>query len=108
MQNAFDVGAYAKAGLQKLAEKYEVIGDVRGRGFFFGAEMVLDRKTKKPAANYVKRLSNEMRRRGVLLNFIGIHYNVLKMRPPMPFSRANADLMLETLDEVLRTTPVEA
>jgi 4-aminobutyrate aminotransferase-like enzyme len=37
-----------------------------------------------------------------------VHYNTLKIRPPMPFSRANADQMLETLDEVLRVTPVEA
>lgn len=108
MQNAQDVGAYAKAGLQKLALQHEVIGDVRGRGLFFGAEMVLDRKTKSPATNFVKKIANEMRRRGVILNFIGIHYNTLKMRPPMPFSRANADQMLETLDEVLRVTPLEA
>ncbi len=106
--NANDVGSYAKAGLQKLAQKYEVIGDVRGRGLFFGAELVLDRTTRQPAANYTKRVANEMRRRGVILNFIGIHSNVLKIRPPMPFSRANADLMLETLDEVLRTVPVQA
>jgi 4-aminobutyrate aminotransferase-like enzyme len=108
MQNALDVGTYAKAGLQALAEKYEVIGDVRGRGLFFGAEMVLDRKTKTPATRYVKRVVNEMRQRGVILNFIGIHYNTLKMRPPMPFSRTNVDQMLETLDEVLRVTPVVA
>ena len=108
MQNAADVGAYAQAGLRKLAETYEVIGDVRGLSFFFGAEMVLDRKTKKPAATYVKKLVNGLRQRGILLNFIGIHYNVLKMRPPMPFSRANADMMLGALEDVLRTTPVDA
>jgi 4-aminobutyrate aminotransferase-like enzyme len=108
MANADDVGAYAKTGLQTLAERFEVIGDVRGRGLFFGAEMVLDRRTKSPAANYVKRVANEMRRRGVILNFIGIHYNVLKIRPPMPFSRANVDMMLGTLEEVLQDLPVEA
>ena len=41
-----------------------------------------------------------MRRRGVLMNVLGIHYNTLKIRPPMPFSRANADHMLERLDDV--------
>jgi 4-aminobutyrate aminotransferase-like enzyme len=49
-----------------------------------------------------------MRQRGVLLNFLGIHYNVLKMRPPMVFSIADADRMLDTLDQVLRVTPLEA
>ncbi len=105
-KNALEVGAYAKAGLKRLAQKYDVIGDVRGQGLFFGAEMVLDRGTKVPATAYVKRLSNAMRQRGVLLNFIGINYNTLKMRPPMPFSKENVDLMLDTLDEVLRVTPV--
>ena len=105
--NAHDVGAYAKAGLQALAKKCEVIGDVRGRGLFFGAELVMNRKTKTPAANYAKRVANEMRRRGVILNFIGIHNNTLKIRPPMPFSRANADMMLGTLEEVLRVVPVK-
>lgn len=44
---------------------------------------------------------NEMRERGVLMNKLGIHQNATKIRPPMPFSRENADLMLSTLDDVL-------
>jgi 4-aminobutyrate aminotransferase-like enzyme len=108
MANALHVGNYAKAGLLLLAQKHEVIGDVRGRGLFFGAELILDRRTKKPATVYGKRVANEMRRRGVILNLIGVHYNTLKIRPPMPFSRANADQMLETLDDVLRVTPLDA
>ncbi|RWF39634.1 MAG: aspartate aminotransferase family protein, partial [Mesorhizobium sp.] len=47
------------------------------------------------------RVINAMRDRGVLMGKTGIHGNVLKIRPPMPFSRANADLLIETLDEVL-------
>ena len=79
---------------------------MRGSGLFFGAEMVLDKTTRTPATAYVKALANGMRRRGVLLNFLGIHYNVLKIRPPMPFSRANADQLIETLDAVMRETPL--
>jgi 4-aminobutyrate aminotransferase-like enzyme len=63
---------------------------------------VTDRQARTPAPRYVERVVNEMRRRGVLLNRLGIHYSALKIRPPMPFSRANADLLLETLDGVLR------
>ena len=104
--NARDVGAYARAGLRDLATRHQAIGDVRGSGLFFGAEMVLDKTTRTPATAYVKALANGMRRRGVLLNFLGIHYNVLKIRPPMPFSRANADQLIETLDAVMRETPL--
>ena len=105
-ENARLVGDYARAGLRELATRYECIGDVRGSGLFFGAEMVLDRGSKAPATAFVKKLSNAMRQRGVLLNFLGIHYNVLKIRPPMPFSRANADQLIDTLDAVLAETPL--
>lgn len=104
--NAQDVGTYARAGLRDLATRHACIGDVRGSGLFFGAEMVLDRDTKAPATGFVKRVVNGMRRRGILLNFLGIHYNVLKIRPPLPFSRANADQLIETLDAVLTETPL--
>ena len=88
--------------------RYGDIGDVRGYGLFFGAEFVSDPETKAPATEYVTALANAMRHRGVLLNKLGIHYNTLKVRPPLPFSRENADLMLETLDDALSALgPVE-
>ena len=107
MENARVVGDYARDGLRDLAGRHDCIGDVRGSGLFFGAEMVLDRVTKAPATAFTKRVANGMRQRGVLLNFLGIHYNVLKMRPPMVFSKGDADRMLEALDAVLRDTPLE-
>ena len=99
--NAHRIGALARDGLRKLAQKHECIGDVRGYGLFFGAELVTDRVTKKPATRHATRVANEMRRRGILMNKLGIHYNTLKIRPPMPFSADNAAFMLETLDGVL-------
>ena len=101
MENARIVGEYAKNGLKELAKKYECIGDVRGSGLFFGAEMVLDRETKEPATEFTLEVANAMRQRGVLINKLGVNYNVLKVRPPMPFAKEQADLLLETLDEVL-------
>lgn len=99
--NARIVGRYAREGLTRLAEKHDCIGDVRGYGLFFGAELVTDRATKAPASGHAIRVADEMRRRGVLMNKLGVHYNTLKIRPPMPFTTAHADLMLETLDAVL-------
>ena len=107
MENARVVGDYARDGLRDLAGRHDCIGDVRGSGLFFGAEMVLDRATKAPATAFTKRVANGMRQRGVLLNFLGIHYNVLKMRPPMVFSKGDADRMLKALDAVLRDTLLE-
>ncbi|MEM7429885.1 MAG: aminotransferase class III-fold pyridoxal phosphate-dependent enzyme, partial [Pseudomonadota bacterium] len=102
--NADRVGAYARDGLARLAGDHHCIGDVRGSGLFFGAEMVLDRETRAPAREFVNRVTNAMRQRGVLLNRLGIHYNTLKIRPPMPFSTEHADILLATLDDVLRET----
>jgi len=100
-ENARLVGIHARAGLEELATRHECIGDVRGYGLFFGAELVTDRRSKAPAGAYAIRVANEMRRRGVLMNKLGVHYNTLKIRPPMPFSISDADFMLGTLDGVL-------
>lgn len=100
-ENARVVGEFARNGLRELAERHECIGDVRGYGLFFGAELVTDRETRTPATNHAARVANEMRRRGILLNRLGIGYNTLKIRPPMPFSKDNAEFLLATLDEVL-------
>lgn len=107
MENARVVGDYAREGLQRLADSHECIAEVRGSGLFFGAEMVLDRGTLAPATAFVDRVVNAMRDRGVLLNKLGIHANALKIRPPMPFGRAEVDLMLDALHDVLRVTPLE-
>lgn len=107
-ENAQDVGQYAKTCLQELAARHPQIGDVRGAGLFFGIELVLDHEQKTPAPEYTLRIANEMRTRGVLLNFLGRYKNVLKMRPPMVFSRANVDQVVQTLDAALTEVPVES
>lgn len=101
VDNAADVGAYVMRGLRELQEKHLLIGDVRGRGLFFGVELVTSRDTKIPATWQSRRLVNLMKERGVLISRIGPHDNVLKLRPPLCFSRENADLMLRTLDACL-------
>jgi len=101
MENAQSVGDYAIKGLQDLSKVYEIIGDVRGEGLFFGVELVLDRKLKTPAKDITNKIVNEMKEEGVLLSKLGINYNTLKIRPPMSFSLKNADFLLEKLDKVL-------
>lgn len=101
IENARATGDYTRDGLRRLQEKHDPIGDVRGHGLWIGAELVLDRKTKEPAADEAKRAINLMKDRGVLMGRIGQYDNVLKMRPPMPFARKHADLLLSALDDVL-------
>jgi 4-aminobutyrate aminotransferase-like enzyme len=101
LQNARTVGDYTLSALRELARRHSLIGDVRGAGLFFAVELVDDRDAKTPATAQTKRLVNLMRERGVLISRIGIHDNILKIRPPMPFSKQNADLLVDTLDQVL-------
>ena len=103
VDNARIVGEHVLRGLRELANKHELIGDVRGTGLFLGAELVRDRTTKEPAREEIRRVVNRMRERGVLIGDTGMYDNVLKIRPPMPFSRNEADLLLSTLDDVLST-----
>ena len=84
-----------------MQDRHEIIGDVRGRGLFFGIDLVSDRAKKTPAPAETKRVVNQMRQRGILMSNIGEHGNVLKLRPPLCFSRDNADLLISTLDDVL-------
>ncbi len=101
LENARVFGDHARQGLQSLAQKHGLIGNVRGSGLFFGAELVLNRDEKAPAADIATTVINRMRERGVLMGKLGIHQNATKIRPPMPFSKDNADLMLLMLDDVL-------
>lgn len=101
VENARDVGEYARDAFKRLAQKHAIIGDVRGSGLFMGMEFVLHRATKEPATAEASRIVNEMRERGVLMGKIGLHQCATKIRPPMPFSLENADLMLSVFDDVL-------
>ncbi len=104
--NANTVGTYARERMHTLAQRHEAIGEVRGSGLIFGAEMVLDRASKAPATEFTDRVINALRHRGIILSKLGRHKNTLKIRPPMPFSKENADLLFDTLDAVLTDTPL--
>ena len=98
-ENAGKTGAYAIKQLDDLAKRHEIIGDIRGCGMIFGAELVVDRDTKTPAKNYADRVVNAMRHKGFLMSKFGKHYNTLKIRPPLPFQPDHVDLLVTALDE---------
>jgi 4-aminobutyrate aminotransferase-like enzyme len=101
VENAAEMGEYVLQGFRELAARHDMIGDVRGSGLFFGIDLVSDRVSKSPAADKARTIVNGMRHKGVLMSKIGEHDNVLKLRPPLCFSREHADQLIETLDEVM-------
>jgi 4-aminobutyrate aminotransferase-like enzyme len=99
--HALRVGERLLDGLRSLMARYPVIGDVRGSGLFLGAELVRDRETLEPAKEEAAFVVDRLRELGVLIGTDGRYDNVLKIRPPMPFSEADAEWLLSRLDEIL-------
>ena len=103
LANANQVGAIMLSGLRDLMQEDERIGDVRGTGLYLGVEMVKDRETREPNGPLALALVNEMRRRRVLISATSYNANVLKVRPPLIFTAANADQFLTELKAALKT-----
>jgi 4-aminobutyrate aminotransferase-like enzyme len=101
-ENALRVGARLMEGLRGLMERHPLIGDVRGLGMFIGIELVLDRETQEPAPLQADYLVNRMRERGILLSTDGPFHNVIKIKPPLVFTEANADFLVMTMGNLLK------
>lgn len=99
--HARDVGAHLAAGFTELATRHAAIGDVRGSGLFLGVDLVTDRDARTPAGPLARAIAAGARDEGVLLSTEGPGDNVLKIKPPLPFSMADADRLLETVDGLL-------
>jgi len=100
------VGKRLLNGLDELAARHVIIGDVRGSGLFIGVELVRNRTTLEPASTEAGVVVNRMRERRILIGTEGPFHNVLKIRPPMPFNELDADRLVEALHEVLLTVDV--
>jgi 4-aminobutyrate aminotransferase-like enzyme len=100
-ENARTTGVLLADGIRDLMQKHAAIGDVRGYGLRVGVEIVKDRKTKAPNRAGAKRIVNGMRRLGVLTSTDGTDYQVLKIRPPLPFRPEHVAILVNALDEAL-------
>ncbi|HLO82695.1 MAG TPA: aminotransferase class III-fold pyridoxal phosphate-dependent enzyme [Chitinophagaceae bacterium] len=100
-RHAKETGEYLMEGLKKLMNKYPLISDVRGHGLFIGAEMVTNRETLEPAVPEIDAVVEMVKARGYLLSTDGPLHNVIKIKPPMPFNKQNADELVHYLDEAL-------
>ncbi len=101
-QNALRVGAHLIESLKAVQIRHALIGDVRGSGLFLGIDLVLDRETRTAAPLQASYVVNRLRECGILAGTDGPHHNVIKLRPPLVFSKADADLFLKTLDAILQ------
>jgi len=97
--HALRVGERLFEGLRALQRQHDIIRDVRGSGLFIGVELMCG---ELPATEEANRIANQMRERGILLGTDGPHHNVIKIRPPMPFSNFDTDQLLDTFESILK------
>ena len=100
-KHARDMGTLFLDGLERLKKRHPLVGDVRGRGLFLGIELVRDHATLGPASDEAEELVDRMRKRGVLLSTDGPLHNVIKMKPPLVVDKADIEMTLRLLDDVL-------
>ena len=97
--NAADVGAHLMAGLNALAGRHPLIGDVRGRGLMVGVELVRNRETKERATSERDAVVIAAFRRGLLV--LGAGKNSIRFSPPLVLTRGEADTAMKIFDEAL-------
>jgi 4-aminobutyrate aminotransferase-like enzyme/Ser/Thr protein kinase RdoA (MazF antagonist) len=96
--NALIIGEFLKTELKKLSKAYPTIGDVRGQGLFLGIELVDE--NLKPLAAQTNYLANRMKTYGILMSVDGPDHNVLKIKPPIIFTKENAEELIFYLRQV--------
>ncbi|MGI9546308.1 MAG: aminotransferase class III-fold pyridoxal phosphate-dependent enzyme [Flavobacteriaceae bacterium] len=99
--HAKNVGDHLKGLLQALQIKYPVMADIRGYGLFLGVEFADSEGT--PLTEMAQKLKNELRERYILVGTDGPDENVLKIKPPLSFSKTNAGTLAEELDLIMQS-----
>jgi 4-aminobutyrate aminotransferase-like enzyme len=101
LANVATVGGELQQALARRKPAWDAIGDVRGHGLFIGVEMVKEPAVKTPDAATAAEVSNRLKDRGFLTAPAGAFGNVVKIRPPLVFSRSDAEAFLEAFDAVV-------
>ena len=100
-QNAKEVGDYYKSLFNDLKNEFSCIGDVRGSGLFLGVEIVKD-SSDEPDTALAQKIKNKLRDEFILISTDGPHDNVIKTKPPLCFTKENAEDVVRAIKKVLR------
>eukprot|EP01025_Chloroclados_australasicus_P018105 TRINITY_DN1937_c0_g4_i1.p1 TRINITY_DN1937_c0_g4~~TRINITY_DN1937_c0_g4_i1.p1 ORF type:complete len:173 (-),score=18.67 TRINITY_DN1937_c0_g4_i1:243-725(-) len=101
-ENSLEVGEHILQRVRTLADKHDIIGDVRGAGLMLGFEMVKDRRTKEPATAETAHVMEVLKDKyQILIGKGGLYGNVFRVKPPMCFTMADADYLVDSFDSAL-------
>lgn len=102
-ENAAEVGAALKTQLRNRMRRWRRIGDVRGTGLFLGVEFVVDDANREPDIAGAVEIVEQLKTAGFLTSNAGAYGNVLKIRPPLPFTHEHAEAFLTAFDAAMAT-----
>jgi len=106
VEQAKQRGEYLLKRLHALQERYEQIGDIRGKGLLVGIELIEDRQTKTPADALATAVSDECMRRGLSMNIVrsvGGMRNCFRMAPPLSVTEQEIDIAIDIIETALKT-----
>ena len=95
------LGARLEAGLRALQQRYDCIGDIRGRGLLLGLDLVEDRRTRKPAPELARRVARECLELGMMTSVVRGGFGIFRIAPPLTITPEEIDLGLEMFDRAL-------
>jgi 2,2-dialkylglycine decarboxylase (pyruvate) len=100
-ERAARLGKRLKDGLEALQQRYDCIGDVRGRGLLLGLDLVKDRRAKTPDPDLALKVSRECLRLGMMTSVVRGGLGVFRIAPPLTIEPEEIDLGLEIFDKAL-------
>ncbi|EKG35913.1 Siderophore biosynthesis diaminobutyrate--2-oxoglutarate aminotransferase [Pseudomonas syringae pv. avellanae str. ISPaVe013] len=105
VERARVAGARLEHGLRALQERFDCIGDVRGRGLLLGMEIVKDRASKEPASELGAAITRECMNLGLSMNIVQLPGmgGVFRMAPPLTVSDSEIDLGLELIGKAIQS-----
>jgi 2,2-dialkylglycine decarboxylase (pyruvate) len=100
-ERAARLGERLKAGLLVLQQRYDCIGDVRGRGLLLGLDLVKDRRTKTPDPDLAQRVARECLALGMMTSVVRGGFGIFRIAPPLTIEPQEIDLGLQIFDSAL-------
>ena len=103
-ENSLEMGNLFLKGLREMQSNYDFIGDVRGQGLMIGMEIVTDKESKTPDADFLNRVYEKTKDHGILLGKGGRFGNVFRIQPPMCINAEDVWFALDVIDRSFQET----
>ncbi|WP_027702225.1 aminotransferase class III-fold pyridoxal phosphate-dependent enzyme [Metaclostridioides mangenotii] len=99
LQNSIEMGDYIKAGFEKLKEKYDIIGDIRGIGLSIGVDIVKEKGSKEKNPDATTKICYRCIQTGLVMIFLG--QSTLRVQPPLVITREQVDKAMRIIDSAI-------